>query len=145
MQSALSFWRDGSVWRQSAHNTKWCLLGCALGDYGTILFFQFTAIPWPALAIFALAMTNGLLTSIALETIILRRGGMQWQNALRTALGMSLISMLAMETAMNLTDYLIVGEARLTWSVIPFSLTAGFLTPLPYNYWRLKAHGKACH
>ncbi|MGI9338590.1 MAG: DUF4396 domain-containing protein [Gammaproteobacteria bacterium] len=145
MQNTLSFWQDGAVWRQSAHNTKWCLLGCAMGDYGTILFFQFTGIPWPALAIFALAMTNGLLTSIALETFILRRGGMQWRAALRTALGMSLISMLAMETAMNLTDYLIVGEARLTWSVIPFSLTAGFLTPLPYNYWRLKAHGKACH
>jgi len=24
-------------------------------------------------------------------------------------------------------------------------LAAGFITPLPYNYWRLKALGKACH
>lgn len=145
MQNTLSFWNDGALWRQSAHNTKWCLLGCAMGDYGTILFFQFTGIPFPDLAIFALAMTNGLLTSIALETVILRRGGMLWRAALRTALGMSLISMLAMETAMNLTDYLIVGEARLTWTALPFSLAAGFITPLPYNYWRLKAYGKACH
>lgn len=145
MAGALAFWGDGALWRQSAHNTKWCLLGCAMGDYGTILFFQFTGIPWHSLAIFALAMTNGLLTSIALETVILRRGGMEWRVALRTALGMSLISMLAMETAMNLTDYLIVGEARLTWTALPFSLAAGFLTPWPYNYWRLKAHGKACH
>ena len=145
MNNALQFWSDGAIWRTSAHNTKWCLLGCAMGDYGTILYFQFMGIEWPALAIFALAMTNGLLTSIALETIILRRGGMMWGVALRTALGMSLISMLSMEAAMNLTDYLIVGEAKLTWTALPFSLLAGFLTPWPYNYWRLKAHGKACH
>jgi hypothetical protein len=28
---------------------------------------------------------------------------------------------------------------------LPCMLLAGFLTPLPYNYWRLKALGKACH
>ncbi len=139
------FWRDGGVWIRSAHNTKWCLIGCAAGDYGTILFFQFSEIAFPDLAIFALAMMNGLLTSIALETVILRRGGMDWQLALKTAMGMSFLSMLAMETAMNATDYFIVGEARLTWTALPFSLAAGFLTPWPYNYWRLKARGKACH
>ena len=32
----------------------------------------------------------------------------------------------------------------LTWWVVPLML-AGFVTPLPYNYWRLKALGKACH
>jgi hypothetical protein len=24
-------------------------------------------------------------------------------------------------------------------------LICGFITPLPYNYWRLKALGKSCH
>jgi hypothetical protein len=24
-------------------------------------------------------------------------------------------------------------------------LLAGFVTPLPYNYWRLKKYGVACH
>jgi hypothetical protein len=70
---------------------------------------------------------------------------MVFRIALKTALGMSLVSMLAMEIAMNTTDYLLVGKAALTWwSVIP-SLLAGFLTPWPYNYWRLKKYGKACH
>jgi hypothetical protein len=133
------------LWVRSAHNTKWCLIGCAIGDYGTILACQLYGVPWPALAIFALAMTNGLLTSIALETVILMRGGMVFKVALRTALGMSFISMLAMETAMNATDYLLVGEARLTWWVMPFSLGAGFLVPWPYNYWRLAKYGKSCH
>jgi hypothetical protein len=37
------------------------------------------------------------------------------------------------------------GGARLNFTVLPVMLAAGFLTPLPYNYWRLKALGKACH
>jgi hypothetical protein len=50
-----------------------------------------------------------------------------------------------MEFAMNLTDVLLTGGAVLTWWVIPFMLLAGFATPLPYNYWRLKKYGVACH
>jgi hypothetical protein len=53
--------------------------------------------------------------------------------------------MISMELAMNLLDILMTGGAMLTWSVVPFMLLAGFITPLPYNYWRLKALGKACH
>jgi len=122
----------------------WCLIGCAIGDMGTIAYFQFMGIPWPALAIMALAMLNGILTSILLETIILSRQ-MRLGLAFRTAVGMSLISMLAMEIAMNAVDLAVTGGARLTLEVIPLMLLAGFVTPLPYNYWRLKALGKACH
>ena len=50
-----------------------------------------------------------------------------------------------MELAMNLTDVALTGGAMLTWWVIPPMLIAGFIAPLPYNYWRLKALGKACH
>ena len=87
---------------------------------------------------------NGLITSIILETIILSRQ-LGWLNGLRTALGMSLVSMISMEIAMNATDWLLVGSLKLTWwSIVP-SLAAGFLTPWPYNYWRLKKFGVACH
>ena len=65
--------------------------------------------------------------------------------AFKTAIGMSLVSMISMELAMNITDVALTGGAMLTWWVIPFMLSAGFITPLPYNYWRLKALGKACH
>jgi len=94
--------------------------------------------------IMILAMVNGILTSIALETFILSRQ-MHLSQAFKTAAGMSLISMISMEMAMNLVDYWLTGGARLTWWVIPIMLISGFLTPLPYNYWRLKALGKACH
>jgi hypothetical protein len=122
----------------------WCLIGCAIGDFGTIAYFQISGIAWPTTAIMALAVMNGLITSIILETIILTRQ-MAFGLALKTALGMSLISMISMEVAMNLVDVWLTGGAVLTWWVIPIMLAAGFITPLPYNYWRLKALGKACH
>lgn len=136
-------WRDLPIWKQASINTLWCLLGCAIGDMGTIAFFQITGIAWPTLAIMSLAVVNGLLTSIALETVILSRQ-MTVNLAFKTAIGMSLISMVSMEVAMNTVDVLLTGGARLTLWVLPIMLLAGFLTPLPYNYWRLKALGKGC-
>ena len=91
-----------------------------------------------------LAIINGLITSVALETFILSRQ-MAFGAAFKTAIGMSFISMLAMEAAMNVTDVLLTGGAKLTLWVVPIMLLAGFIAPLPYNYWRLKALGKACH
>ena len=137
-------WRCRHTWRRASYNTMWCLIGCAIGDMGTILFFQLTGIPWPVLLIMSLAIINGLLTSIALETFILARQ-MSLRLAFKTAIGMSLISMIGMEVAMNVTDVALTGGAMLTWWVVPLMLAAGFMTPLPYNYWRLKALGKACH
>lgn len=137
-------WGCKATWRHSAYNTLWCLIGCVIGDFGTILAFQLWSPETPALLVMSLAIMNGLLTSIMLETILLARS-MTLLLALKTALGMSLVSMLAMEIAMNTTDYLLVGKAALTWWSVAPSLLAGFLTPWPYNYWRLKKHGKACH
>ena len=138
-------WNCKNTWRRSAKNTAWCLLGCAIGDFGTILFFQITKIPFPVLGIMTLAIINGLITSIILETIILLRQSFKFSNALKTALGMSFISMISMEVAMNLTDYLLTGGAILTWWVVPIMLIVGFLTPLPYNYWILKKFNFSCH
>jgi len=138
-------WNCKHTWRRSAKNTAWCLLGCAIGDFGTILFFQITKIPFPVLGIMTLAIINGLITSIILETIILLRQNFKFSNALKTALGMSFISMISMEVAMNLTDYLLTGGAILTWWVVPIMLMVGFLTPWPYNYWRLKKFNISCH
>ena len=138
-------WSCNHTWKRSAKNTAWCLLGCAIGDFGTILFFQLTQIPFPVLAIMILAIINGLISSIILETIILIRQGFSFSIALKTASGMSLISMLSMEIMMNYTDYALTGGAVLTWWVIPIMLLVGFLTPWPYNYWRLKKLGINCH
>ena len=137
-------WKCKHTWRRSAKNTLWCLLGCSIGDFGTILYFQLNAINWPTLSIMILAIINGLITSIILETIILSRQ-MTIKIALQTALTMSFISMVAMEVAMNSVDWLILGEAKLVWWIVPLMLLAGFLTPWPYNYYRLKKYNIACH
>ncbi|WP_075506127.1 DUF4396 domain-containing protein [Candidatus Pelagibacter communis] len=145
MTASTFHWSCKHTWRRSAKNTAWCLLGCAIGDFGTILFFQLTQIPFPVLGIMILAIINGLITSIILETVILMRQGFEFNNALKTASGMSLISMISMEVMMNLTDFVLTGGAILTWWVIPIMLIVGFLTPWPYNYWRLKKYGINCH
>ena len=138
-------WNCRHTWRKSSKNTAWCLLGCSIGDFGTILFFQLSEIPIPVLGIMTLAIINGLITSIALETIILIKQKFSLKNAIKTAFGMSFISMISMEVAMNLTDYLLTGGAILTWWVVPLMLMVGFVTPWPYNYWRLKKFNIACH
>ena len=138
-------WSCKHTWQTSAKNTMWCVIGCAIGDFGTILFFQLSKIPIPVLGIMTLAIINGLLTSIMLETYILMKQKFDFISALKTACGMSFISMVSMEIMMNLTDYLLTGGAMLTWWVVPIMLIVGFLTPWPYNYWRLEKFNQACH
>ena len=137
-------WKCKHTWRRASINTLWCLLVCSIGDFGTIYFFQITEIAFPVTGIMILAIINGLITSIMLETFILSRQ-MVLRLAFKTAIGMSMISMISMEIAMNVVDVLITGGAVLVWWVLPIMLLAGFLTPLPYNYYRLKKFGQACH
>ena len=137
-------WKFWLTWKKSAYNTMWCLIGCSIGDFGTIFFFQFYNIEWSTLVIMILAIINGLITSVVLETIILMQQ-MKMSSALNTALGMSFISMIFMEITMNAADWLFTGGAILVWWVIPIMLVAGFIAPWPYNYWRLKKYDLACH
>lgn len=86
-----------------------------------------------------LAIINGFIRPIILETIILA-----CLLDIRTDFSMSLMSMLSMEIPMNLVDIWSTGGAKLIPWVIPVMLIAGFITPLPYNYWRLKKWGLDC-
>ena len=137
-------WNCKHTWKKASTNTLWCLLGCSIGDFGTILYFQTVEHSFLTWQIMGLAIANGLLTSILLETIILSRQ-MILKEAFKVAIGMSFISMIAMEMSMNLIDILLTGGAKLTWWVIPIMLFLGFITPLPYNYYRLKKWGYGCH
>ena len=138
-----NFWTCRHTWRRSANNTKWCLIGCAIGDFGTIALMQDSG--FSVMFIFALAMFNGIITSILLETFMLMRQSIDFGNAIKTALGMSLISMISMELAMNLVDYIMTGGAIMNlYTVFPM-LIVGYFTPLPYNYYRLKKYNQSCH
>ena len=98
-----------------------------------------------------LAVIAGLCTSIALETILLKkREHFGWSLALQTAFGMSFISMVAMEIAMTGTDFMITGGKAafsdpMYWLALVPALIVGFITPLPYNYYKLKKFNQACH
>tara|TARA_Y100000766_G_scaffold282371_1_gene295571 strand:+ start:137 stop:556 length:420 start_codon:yes stop_codon:yes gene_type:complete len=137
-------WSCQHTWKKASINTLWCLLGCSIGDFGTIFYFQSVEHSLLTWQIMVLAITNGLLTSILLETFILFRQ-MNLREAFKVAIGMSFISMIAMEASMNIIDIILTGGAKLTWWVIPIMLFVGFITPLPYNYYRLKKWGHGCH
>ena len=90
-------WKCKHTWKKSAQNTAWCLLGCSIGDFGTIFYFQNNPSDLfnTTLSIMILAIINGLMTSIALETFILSKQ-MSFREALKTAFGMSFISMISL-------------------------------------------------
>tara|TARA_Y200000002_G_scaffold306713_1_gene262692 strand:- start:270 stop:554 length:285 start_codon:yes stop_codon:yes gene_type:complete len=90
-----------------------------------------------------IAIINGILTSILLETILLLRN-MNFRDAIKMATGMSIISMLSMELAMNFTDIMLEGSLILTVSSVIPVLIVGFIVPWPYNYWRLVKYNKSC-
>ena len=137
-------WNCKHTWRRAINNTLWCLLGCSIGDFGTIFFFQSIEHAFSIATVMSLAILNGLISSIILETLILLKQ-MNFRSAINTALGMSFISMIGMELSMNITDIILTGGAMLTWWAIPIMLFVGFFTPLPYNYYKLKKYNIGCH
>jgi|TARA_B100001248_G_scaffold208813_1_gene162862 hypothetical protein len=139
----MDFWLDRSKWKTSAFNTLICLIGCSIGDFGTILYFQFYTNIDSIMLIMPIAIFNGILTSIILETILLLKD-MTLKAAFKTAIGMSLISMISMELAMNFTDIFLEGALVLTFSSIIPVLIIGFIVPWPYNYWRLVKYNRSC-
>ena len=146
-----SFWTDLPKWNRASFNTLNCLIGCSIGDFGMIFYLQ-AYYPETSMALqMVLAIIAGLCTSIILETIILKyREHFNWKFALKTAFGMSFISMVAMELAMTSTDFMITGGKAafsdpMYWLALVPALVVGFLVPLPYNYYKLKKFNQACH
>lgn len=145
------FWQDGSVWKRASFNTLNCLIGCSLGDFGMIIYLQAYHPEVSMTAQMVLAILAGLTTSVLFETTLLRlREKFSWSAALRTAFSMSFISMVAMEVVMNATDFMLTGGKAafgnpMYWTALVVAMVAGFLAPLPYNYYRLKKYNKACH
>ncbi len=145
------FWRDTGAWSRASFNTLNCLIGCSIGDFGMVFYLQAFYPETPIMVQMVLAIIAGLITSIMLETVLLKyREHFNWTLALKTAFGMSFISMVAMELVMTSTDFMITGgkaafEDPVYWLALIPALAAGFLVPLPYNYYKLKKFNKACH
>ena len=146
-----AFWSDRKVWRIASRNTLNCLIGCMIGDIALILYMQAYHPDAPMALTMGLAMAAGLATSVLFESTLLRfREGLNWGAAIKIAFSMSFLSMLGMELAANATDFMLTGgrvpfSDPFYWTALALSVGAGFLAPLPYNYWKFKQHGKACH
>ena len=149
--SDATFWWDKTKWKRASFNTLNCLIGCSIGDFGMVFYLQAFHPETPMVWQMVLAIIAGLCTSIILETILLKsRENFNWKQAFNTAIGMSFISMVAMELAMTSTDFMITGgkaafDDPVYWLALLPALIVGFITPLPYNYYKLKKFDKACH
>ncbi|KAI9017335.1 hypothetical protein BC832DRAFT_544262 [Gaertneriomyces semiglobifer] len=151
--SALSrlFWSSRSVWQRASANTFRCLIGCSIGDFSMLFYLQAYQPHLPPSYTMAMSMAAGIATSVALETALLQIWeSMTLSRAFKTAVGMSMISMLSMELVENVVDWHIMGGmVDLTnptfWAALVVSMAAGYGAALPYNYWRLRKYGKACH
>tara|TARA_B110000444_G_scaffold225330_1_gene229122 strand:+ start:598 stop:1023 length:426 start_codon:yes stop_codon:yes gene_type:complete len=139
----MEFWYQKDKWVSSSLNTFVCLIGCSIGDFGTILYFQIFTDVTSILVIMPIAIINGILSSIILETALLLRS-MGFKIAIKMATGMSMVSMISMEFAMNITDIILEGSLVISFSSIIPVLIVGFIVPWPYNYWRLVKHNKSC-
>lgn len=145
------FWSDAHAWRRASRNTLQCLVGCNIGDYGMLILLNAYQPDLSFSIVMPIAMASGLATSVCFESSILRyKEHFSWRQSFKTATSMSFMSMLAMEFSENATDYFLTGgQASMYtlwfWSALAISTTAGFLTPLPYNYYKIKKHGKSCH
>ncbi|KAK7223366.1 hypothetical protein V2G26_011369 [Clonostachys chloroleuca] len=149
---SLDFWSSRATWKRAGVNTLRCLVGCTAGDFSAMWYLQAFHPELGMQAIMAISMASGISTSLLLETVLLRYGKdrLPWIIATKTAAGMSMISMLTMELAENVVDYSMTGgvvqfDNPAFWTAALLSIAAGFLTPLPYNYHRLRKYGKACH
>ena len=147
----MHFWLDKHSWKQAARNTLNCLIGCSIGDFGTIIYFQHYYPEIHVLNIMPLAMLMGLITSILLETCLLKiKEGFSWFEGVKMAFSMSFLSMFVMELTENATNYALTGgtvspSEGFYWIALIISLVAGFLVPLPYNYYRFKTYNQHCH
>lgn len=145
------FWKDVQKWKRASFNTLNCLIGCSIGDFGMVFFLQAFYPATPIITQMTLAIIAGLITSILLETVLLKsRENFSWSLAVKTAFGMSFISMVGMELAMTSTDFMITGgqaafDNPTYWLALIPALLMGFITPLPYNYYKLKKFNIACH
>lgn len=145
------FWSCKHTARRAAKNTSRCLVGCSVGDYLALITLQTYYPNIPMWTTMSIAMMCGISSSLMLETVLLKwQEGFEWKNAFTAAFGMSFVSMFSMELAANATEIYLTGgcidlNSTYFWASLGVSTVAGFITPLPYNYYMIRRHGKSCH
>jgi len=129
----------------AAMATLHCLLGCAVGEVAGMALG--TALGWPNGATIALAVGLAFLSGYAFTLLPLRRSGMGWRDAARTAVAADTASIATMEAVDNLVMLVIPGamdappNSFLFWASLLASLILAGMAAFPVNRW-LIARGR---
>lgn len=145
-----AFWNCRGTMRRSSVNTARCLVGCTVGDMGTLVALQLYAPELTPAVTVPLSCAAGISTSLILESTLLTLGPdrMPVPVAVKTAFNMSFISMLAMELAENAVEISLTGgtiDGLASFLALVPATAAGFAAAWPYNYYQLRRHGRSCH
>ncbi len=144
------FWNDRKTWQKASANTLICLVCCAIGDFIMISYLRAFYPLSPMIVQMSLSIIAGLVSSIAIQIVIfVWRDQFSWNSAIKVALSMSMISMIAMQLVMITTDMAIMGASSyrdaVYWVAFFGGMLFAFAASVPYNYYQLKKYDKNCH
>lgn len=137
-------------WALAAQATLHCLTGCVIGELaGLVIGVELGLETWQTITLatllsYASGFTLGLVP-------VMRGRHISLIAALKIIWVGELVSIAAMEIAMNLADYSMGGmgaKTALSWAFVRgflVAVPAGFLAAWPVNYWLLKRNLKNCH
>ncbi|GHH87443.1 hypothetical protein GCM10018793_63240 [Streptomyces sulfonofaciens] len=133
--------RTGAGWGIAAKATGHCLAGCALGEIlGMVIG---TALLWGNVPTMALAITLAFCFGYSFTLYAVRRAGLRWKAAVRTALAADTVSIAVMELVDNVIIAAVPGamDAELTDGLFWYALLGGFavafLVTTPVNKWMI--------
>lgn len=137
--------------RLAASTTLHCLTGCTIGE--TLGLTIGVSLGWSPISIALFATALAFVSGFALTLIPLTlQRGLKVTDALKLVWVGEVVSISAMEIAMNSVDYLLGGmtaESILIpyfWSALGIAIIAGYLAGYPVNYYMLKKGIKdKCH
>lgn len=139
-----------SSWRTAARATLHCLTGCALGEIAGMAVG--TALLWGNVPTMVLAIALAFVFGYALTVFGVRRAGLSFVSAVRTALVADTASIVVMELVDNAIVALVPGamDAQLADALFWFTLLGGFVVAFaittPVNKWMIsrgKGHAVA--
>jgi len=129
--------------------TVHCVLGCGIGD--TVGLIIGTIFSWSIISTMILAIILGFIGGYSLTIIPLLRYGMKLMKASKITVVGETASIVTMETAENLTAFLIPGVLTagfldfLFWLGLAISVIAGFIAAYPVNYFMIKRGFRETH
>lgn len=129
--------------------TLHCVIGCGTGDTAGLIIG--TIFNWSIIPTMVLGIILGFIGGYGLTIIPLLKRGFSIKNATKITVTSETASIVVMETAENLTAFLIPGLLSasfltlLFWVGFSISVIAGFIAAYPINYFMISKGLKEGH